>query len=212
MRRTTFALILCVLLPLTLSSQGGDLKSLARESLAQVDGTLQVPGLREPVDVVRDRWGIPHIYARNTDDLFFAQGYVMGQDRLWQLEMWRRQREGRLAEILGPDVINRDRQTRLLMYRGPFDEREWTSYHPEGKRIFTAFVNGLNTYIAQAGDKLPVEFKLTGIRPSPWTAETTLLRTTSLGDASSELQLARLVARVGAREANRQRMPDPWEE
>ena len=102
-------------------------------------------GLREPVEVVRDRWGVPHIYARNTDDLFFAQGYVIAQDRLWQLEMWRRQREGRLAEILGPSVIERDRQARLLMFRGPFDEAEWTSYHPEGKRIFTAFVNGLNT-------------------------------------------------------------------
>jgi penicillin amidase len=189
-----------------------ELKALARQSLAQLDGPLQVPGLREPVEVVRDRWGVPHIYARNSDDLFFAQGYVMGQDRLWQLEMWRRQREGRLAEILGPDVFERDRQTRLLMYRGPFDDPEWTSYHPEGKRIFTAFVAGLNAYIAQVGDKLPVEFKLTGIKPSLWTPETVLLRTASLGDATNELQLARLVARVGVKEANRQRMPDPWDE
>jgi penicillin amidase len=126
--------------------------------------------------------------------------------------MWRRQREGRLAEILGPDVFERDRQARLLMYRGPFDDREWASYHPDGKRIFTAFVAGLNAYIAQAGDKLPVEFKLTGIKPSPWTPETVLLRTASLGDATNELQLARLVARVGVKEANRQRMPDPWDE
>ena len=87
-------------------SAAPNLESLARQSLAQLDGTLQVPGLREPVEVVRDRWGVPHIYARNTDDLFFAQGYVMGQDRLWQMEMWRRQREGRLSEILGPDVSN----------------------------------------------------------------------------------------------------------
>ena len=96
---------------------------------------------------------MPHIYARNTDDLFFAQGYVMGQDRLWQMEMWRRQREGRLAEILGPAAFERDRQARLLMYRGPFDDSEWTSYHPEGKRIFTAFVNGLNAYIAQNAEQ-----------------------------------------------------------
>src|SRR5688572_10646539 len=190
----------------------GELKTLARQSLSPLDATLNVPGLREPVEVVRDRWGVPHIYARNVDDLFFAQGYVMGQDRLWQLELWRRQREGRLSEILGPETAERDRQARLLMYRGPFDEKEWTSYHPEGKRIFTAFANGLNAYIAQAGDKLAVEFKLTGIVPTPWTAETVVLRTTSLGDASNELQLARLVARVGAREANRQRMPDPWDE
>jgi penicillin amidase len=227
------ALVICALVPSLLVAVGhaqnapntafasGDLKTLARQSLSQLDGTLNVPGLREPVDVIRDRWGIPHIYARNVDDLFFAQGYVMGQDRLWQMEMWRRQREGRLAEILGPTVVDRDRQARLLMYRGAFDDREWTSYHPEGKRIFTAFANGLNAYIthalsagasAKAEGNLPVEFKLTGIKPSAWTAETLLLRTASLGDATSELQLARLVARVGVREANRQRMPDPWDE
>jgi penicillin amidase len=194
------------------AAPAGDARSLARQSLAQIGGALSVPGLREPVEVVRDRWGVPHIYARNTDDLFFAQGYVMGQDRLWQLEMWRRQREGRLAEILGPAVFERDRQTRLLMYRGRFDDTEWTSYHPEGKRIFTAFANGLNAYIAQSAGNLPVEFKLTGIKPQPWTPETVLLRTTGMGDASGELQLARLVARVGVREANRQRMPDPWDE
>jgi penicillin amidase len=194
------------------AAASSELKALARQSLAQLEGALQVAGLREPVEVVRDRWGIPHVYARNTDDLFFAQGYVMGQDRLWQLEIWRRQREGRLAEILGPAVVDRDRQTRLLMYRGPFDNREWTSYHPEGKRIFTAFANGLNAYIAQRAGNLPVEFKLTGITPTPWTPETLLLRTSSLGDGARELQLARLVARVGVKEANRQRMPDPWDE
>jgi penicillin amidase len=215
------ALLLTALIPVRAtrgqSPPPGDaeLKTLARQSLATLEGTLTVTGLREPVEIVRDRWGVPHISARNTDDLFFAQGYVMGQDRLWQMEMWRRQREGRLSEILGADTVDRDRQARLLMYRGPFDDREWTSYHPEGKRIFTAFANGLNAYIAeitQARDKLPVEFKLTGLMPSTWTPETLLLRTATLGDASAELQLARLVARVGVREANRQRMPDPWDE
>lgn len=222
MRFLKLAIIICGLAPLlthshvtaqnAASGATAELKTLARQSLAQLDGALNVPGLREPVDIIRDRWGIPHIYARNVDDLFFAQGYVIGQDRLWQMEMWRRQREGRLAEILGPSVVDRDRQTRLLMFRGPFDEKEWTSYHPEGKRIFTAFVNGLNAYMTQNAENLPVEFKLTGIKPQPWTPETVLLRATGMGDATSELQLARLVARVGVKEANRQRMPDPWDE
>src|SRR5262249_20226687 len=92
------------------------------------------------------------------------------------------------------------------------DDREWTSYHPEGKRIFTAWVNGLNAYIAQNANNLPVEFKLTGIKPEPWTIETVVLRSATFGDASAEIQLARLVARVGVKEANRQRMPDPWDE
>ena len=137
-----------------------DLKALARQSLAKIDGDLNVSGLKEPVEVVRDRWGVPHIYARNVDDLFFAQGYVIAQDRLWQLEWWRRQREGRLSEVLGPAAFERDRQARLLMYRGPFDDTEWTSYHPEGKRIFNAFAAGLNAFIAENANNLPVEFKL----------------------------------------------------
>src|SRR6476660_480817 len=119
-----------------------DLKTLARQSLSKLDGELSIPCLHEPVEVIRDKWGVPHIYAKSVDDLFFAQGYTMGQDRLWQLEMWRRQREGRLSEILGPRAFDRDRQARLLMYRGAFDTSEWTSYHPEAKRIFTAWVNG----------------------------------------------------------------------
>src|SRR5262249_27233035 len=65
-----------------------DLKALARQALSKIDGDLSVPGLRDSVEVIRDTWGVPHIYAKNVDDLFFAQGYVMGQDRMWQLEMW----------------------------------------------------------------------------------------------------------------------------
>ena len=99
-----------------------------------------------------------------------------------------------------------------MAFRGPWDETEWTSYHPDAERLFTAWANGLNAWVTQNADNLPVEFKLTGIKPELWKPETVLLRTTGLGDGSGELQLARLVARVGAKEANRQRMPDPWDE
>src|SRR5215468_8225771 len=71
-----------------------DLKELARRSLAEIDGSLKAPGLHQPVDVIRDEWGVPHIYAQNTEDLFYAQGYVMAQDRLWEMEWWRRELEG----------------------------------------------------------------------------------------------------------------------
>lgn len=188
------------------------LRELARAALTPIDGEQRLQGLREPVEVIRDRWGIPHIYARNTDDLFFAQGYVMAQDRLWQMEMWRREKEGRLAEILGPQAVARDRQARLLRYRGPMDDREWTSYHPEGKRIFEAYAAGINAFIATHADRLPLEFTLTGTRPDPWTAETVVLRTATFGDANAELTLARAVVRLGREEANRQRMPDPWDD
>jgi len=185
--------------------------ALARASLSQIDGELSLPGLNANVEVIRDRWGVPHIYAANTEDLFMAQGYVMAQDRLWQMEMWRRQREGRLAEILGPSAVERDRQARLLMYRGPMDDREWTSYHPDGKRIFDAYAAGVNAYIETHRDNLPVEFKLTGIRPTPWTAETLVLRSSTFGNATAELRLAQNVARLGVEAANQQDRPDPWD-
>src|SRR5262245_46392702 len=153
-----------------------DLKELARRSLAEIDGTLKLPGLRQPVDVIRDEWGVPHVYAQNTEDLFFAQGYVMAQDRLWEMEWWRRELEGRLAEVLGPSAFERDRIARLLKYRGPFDDSEWTSYHADGKKILTAYADGINAYITSHADRLPVEFVLTGIKPLPWTAETVVLR------------------------------------
>ena len=193
------------------------LEALANASLAQIDGELQVPGLREPVEVIRDEWGVPHIYARNDDDLFFAQGYVMAQDRLWQMEMWRRWREGRLAEIFGPAALDYDRRVRLMMFRGPFDATEWTSYHPDAERLFTAHANGVNAYIESNRDNLPVEFQLTGIVPEPWTAETIVLRWASLavpsvrGHAIHEMQLALNVARLGVEEANRLAAPDPWD-
>ena len=171
-----------------------------------------VPGVRQETRVVRDNWGVPHIFAASDQDLFFAQGYVAAQDRLWQMEMWRRTAEGRLAEILGPAAVGRDRRARLLKYRGPFDEKEFTAYHPDARRLMTAFVAGVNAYIAQHAARLPVEFTLTGIKPEPWTLETLVLRQITFGDATSELQLARNAASLGVEEANRRRNPDPWDD
>src|SRR5690242_4519008 len=162
------------------ASKPASLKDVAQQSLAKIDGELKVPGLKAPVEIIRDRQGIPHIFAKNDDDLFFAQGYVMAQDRLWQLEMWRRYREGRLAEIFGPKAVDYDARARLMMYRGPWDEKEWSSYGPDTKRLFTAWAKGHNAYMAAHADNLPVEFKLTGIRPEPWTAETLVLRWSQL--------------------------------
>ena len=195
-------------------SGGADFDELAHASLAQIDGSLMVDGLAADVEVLRDEWGIAHIYAQNTDDLFFAQGYVQAQDRLWQIDMWRRVNEGRLAEIMGPEAFEHDKLARLLMYRGPWDE-EWTSYHPNGKAIFEAFANGVNAYIDQIGDNLPVEYKVTGLRPLRWTPEASTGRVATalpLGAARAELRLARQVAELGAEEANRRAGPDPWNE
>ena len=186
--------------------------AVARSALATLDGKETVPGLHEPVDVVRDKWGIPHIYARNTDDLFFAQGYVMAQDRLWEMEWWRRDLEGRLSEILGPTAIEHDRLARLLAFRGPYDQAEWTNYHPDGKRILTAYADGINAFVKAHADNLPVEFQLTGIKPLPWTAETMVLREPAFGNARDELRLAMNVGKYGVAEANKRAAPDPWDD
>ena len=196
-------------------SQGAQqpkLQDFAAKTLAQIEGELRVAGLRAPVRVTRDTWGIPHIYASSEEDLFFAQGYVAAQDRLWQMEMWRRAAEGRLAEVLGPAVVPRDRMARLMKYRGPIDDDELRVYHPDAKRLMTAFVAGVNGWIAQHSDRLPIEFVVTGIKPDPWTIETLLLRQNSLGDATTELQLARSVASIGLEAANKRRNPDPWDD
>jgi penicillin amidase len=165
------------------------------------------------VEVIRDTWGVPHIYAANLEDLFFAQGFVQAQDRLWQMDMYRRTYQGKLAEVMGPEYVANDRLARLVRFRGPWDDTEWTSYHPEGRRIFQAFANGVNAFITHAGERLPVEFRLTGLRPEPWTPEIALLRTQTampLGDARSELSLIRAVDSIGVREANRNARPSPY--
>ena len=192
-------------------------EQLAEFALAQIEGELTLPGLQEPVEVMRDPQGVAHIYAQNTHDLFFAQGYVTAQDRLWQMEMWRLWHEGRLSELFGPEAFDYDARTRLMMFRGPWDQTEWGSYHPEGEAIFTAFADGVNAFLEQNADNLPVEFQLTGWTPAPWTAQTVALRWAQIalssvrGHAIQEIQLAMNVARLGAEEANRRTNVDPFE-
>jgi penicillin amidase len=181
------------------------LRDQAVQRLAQIDGELSIPGLDSAVEVRRDRWGIPHIYARTQHDLFFAQGFVAAQDRLWQMEMWRRQAQGRLAEVLGPRAAERDRMARLFRYRGS-PEAEWAAYGPNAREIVGAFVAGVNAYIAEtkSKDRLPIEFTLMGFAPEPWTIDVPLARVTSLSgvsNATTEILRARLVAAVGVEEA-----------
>ena len=134
MRRPMAALTLAAFL----AGAGGcarrsqSLEERARAALAQTEGRVQVPGLQKPVEVLRDTWGVPHIYAQTVDDLFFAQGFVAAQDRLFQIEIWRRTGAGELAEIFGPTYVERDRFARLVRYRGDM-AAEWASYSPDAK-------------------------------------------------------------------------------
>jgi penicillin G amidase len=217
MRNTSFVIVALLFQATSAQTTSGQdtFEALARNALAQIDGRVTAPGLRDSVTIMRDAAGVPHIYASNMDDLFHAQGWVHAQDRLWQMDMYRRTYEGRLAEIMGADYVAHDRLARLLRYRGPFDDAEWRTYHPEGRRVFDAFAAGVNAYIDNAGGRLPVEFRLTGLTPGRWTAETSVLRTQTalpLADARAELRLARDVAEHGVVEANRRAQPSPWRE
>ena len=114
-------------------SRESDLGAMAAAALSQIDGEIELAGLTAEVEVLRDRWGVPHIYARNTDDLFFAQGFVAAQDRLWQLELWRLWMEGRSAEVAGADRFEADRIMRLLAWRGGLTEEELNQFYaPDG--------------------------------------------------------------------------------
>src|SRR6186997_466950 len=128
-----------------------DLRELAQASLATVEGEVRLAGLKGRVEVLRDRWGVAHIYAGNADDLFFAQGFVAAQDRLFQIDWWRRLGAGETAEVLGEGAVEADRFARLIRYRGDLDA-EWASYSPDAKKIATAFTNGINAAIDQMGD------------------------------------------------------------
>lgn len=188
-----------------------DIADRARRALSVTEGRIEIDGLREPVEVLRDTWGVPHIYAKTVEDLFFAQGFVAAQDRLWQMEMWRRIGEGKMAEVLGPSAIERDRFARLMRYRGDI-EAEWASYAPDARSIIESFVRGINAFIEASRDRLPIEFQLTGIRPEPWTAEVCLSRMAGYimtRNAASEVQRAQLVRAVGAEKASELFETDP---
>ena len=159
-----------------------------------------VPGLGQPVEILRDQWGISHIYARNEHDLFLAQGFNAARDRLFQLELWRRQATGTLAEIVGPRALLADVGARLLRFRGDM-RRELSHYHPRGDEIVTAFVAGINAYIElteREPARLPLEFRILGIRPGKWTPEVVVSRHNGLfRNVTQEVQYAQLVHLLG---------------
>ena len=145
---------------------------------AQENTSLDLVGLDEPVEILVDRWGISHIYAETEHDLFFAQGWNAARDRLFQLELWRRQATGTVSEILGPRELRRDIGTRLFKFRRDL-EQELNHYHERGSLIVNAYTDGINAYIAQTQRDptlLPLEFELLGIKPGMWTPDVVISR------------------------------------
>lgn len=161
---------------------------------------IKIKGLEKEVEILVDQWGVPHIYAQTEADLFFAQGFYAARDRLFQFEIWRRQATGTVAEVLGERELERDIGTRLFMFRGDI-EKEMAHYHPEGVKIITSFVAGVNAYIDHVNanpDLIPLPLKLLGLKPEKWTPEVVISRHQGLlGNIGGELDMGRAVALIG---------------
>ncbi len=141
-----------------------------RMPLPVTEGELKIEGLQAKVEVLRDRWGVPHIYAANEHDLFMAQGFVQAQDRLWQMETNRRVAAGRLSEIIGPDTIETDRLLRTFgLMRAA--HREVATYDKTSLDTLRAFSEGVNAFIESEKNRLPIEFRLLKVVPEPWLPE-----------------------------------------
>jgi penicillin G amidase len=177
----------------------------ARAAAPPIAGDLAVAGVGAAVTVVRDTWGVPHIQAQNEADLFFAQGFVQAQDRLFQMDLWRRSSQGRLAEVLGSNFIERDAMTRRMQYRGD-PAAEWASYGPDALAIATAFTSGINAWVERTGSGLPEEFVAAGWVPERWQPGDLLNRTDAFagsGNARDEILRLQLVALLGPARTDR---------
>ena len=149
---------------------GSSLTWLGKGRLPQTDGVLSLPGLKASVEVFRDRWGIPHIYATQLSDLFFAQGFVHAQDRLFQMELNRRTALGRLSELFGPIALDTDRASRTFGFNR-LGETDWKNASSEMREVILAYTQGVNAYLTHPAVKMPVEFTLLNHRPEPWQPE-----------------------------------------
>ncbi len=143
------------------------LRSAAIAALPQLDGDLHISSLSAPIIVRRDAHGVPHIEASNENDLFLAQGYITAQDRLWQMDLYRRNADGNLAEILGPALVRHDKTQRVLQFRN-IAQRVYGNLPAAERARLDAYARGVNLFIAQHQDTLPPEFKLLFYRPHPW--------------------------------------------
>ncbi|HKX38831.1 MAG TPA: penicillin acylase family protein, partial [Burkholderiales bacterium] len=138
-----------------------------RRSLPQVEGAIAVAGISGEVEILRDAFGIPHIFARSVEDAQFALGFAHAQDRLWQMEMNRRTGSGRLAEALGPAALEADRFLRALGLRR-VAEANLKRYDEDTRRQLEAYAAGVNAFL-DTGPVLPPEFWILGVKPEPWT-------------------------------------------
>lgn len=176
-------------------------KLLGSRSLPVTSGMLTIGGLGAPVEIIRDTWGIPHIYAKNDQDLFRALGFVHAQDRFWQMEMYRRIGSGTLAEVLGKEGLAVDRAIRTFGLNR-LARRDLDACDAATRAILDAYAGGVNAWLSQPSTRLPVEFTLLGHTPAPWAALDSVaivefIVWDLLGSWAQEPVLANIAARVG---------------
>lgn len=132
-------------------------------SQPQISGTVTLDGIDDQIEIIRDVYGVPHIYARNEPDLFFGMGYAMAQDRLWQMEIFRRLGLGRLSEVFGEEFVEIDRYFRILSAN-----KKRIQIPKDFAFIPESFLAGINAYQQSRQNRLPLEFKLLGYHPESW--------------------------------------------
>ena len=186
---------------------------LVRRAWPEVDGRLAVPGLSAPVEIVRVEPGVPHLYAQSAHDLFFAQGYVHAQDRLWQMEFNRSLGGGRLAALFGEGALDIDKVMHVLgLSRAA--ARDWQTLSPATRALLSAYADGVNAYVATHRGRLPVEFTVLGVEPRPWTPVDSLtwgkLMALNLSlNHAFEILRSHLIAKLGEPAARRLMSPYP---
>nr|WP_189523578.1 penicillin acylase family protein [Nostoc sp. PA-18-2419] len=167
LQRTLIMLLVLGLLLIGLATH------IVRQSFPQENGTIQLPGLKAEVTVERDKWGVPHIYAANSHDLFMAQGYTHAQDRFWQMDFWRHIGSGRLSEIFGESQIDTDKYLRTMGW-ARVAQQEIQLINAEMRAYLEAYADGVNAYLAKhQGSTLSLEYAVLKFlnpryQPEPW--------------------------------------------
>jgi penicillin amidase len=210
MRRTIFVVLAVILLLLIAVPLSGYL--WARTSLPQTTGRASVAGLDGRVEIVRDRWGVPHIFASSDHDAFMALGYVHAQDRLWQMEMNRRIGAGRLSEVLGAATLDIDKFQRTMGYYRAA-EGDYAALNERSRMALDAYAAGVNAWLGE-GHTLPPEFLLLGVTPEPWRPTDSLVWEKMMswdlgGDYDMELLRLRLGLALGPERAAQLLPPYP---
>ena len=146
---------------------------LLKKSLPKTSGSIKVEGLAAPIEIYRDEWGVPHIFAGDESDLYFAIGFVHAQDRLWQMDLNRRAATGKLSEIFGSETLEIDKFIRTIQLPEIANDIQ-KNLSPKSLKILQSYTRGINYFLEHHQTQLPVEFTILRYQPQPWKIEHTL--------------------------------------